>query len=218
MPLFPARIMKTLRYSMASTLSSTSGVVATYVFRANDLFDPDFTGTGHQPMGFDQMMVSYNHFTVIKSLLKVTFRATGANTNPFMISVRQDGDSTPITVIDRIVELGGNVMDVIDQPGSSGATKMLSLGIDIAKLQGVSRSAITSDPSLQGNAAASPTEVTYYHVQIWDSNGKSVTATIDCVLEQTAWFTEPRDQTESLRRVREEKKDETFVHICCKGK
>jgi len=217
MPIFPARTTKTLRYSTSSTLAVTSGVPVTYVFRGNDIFDPDFTGTGHQLMGFDQMMLFYNHFCVIRSKLKVTFRSTASSTNSFMVCVRQDATSSPLTVIDRIVECGANVMDVIDESGSSGGTKILWLGLDICKLQGLSRSALTADSTLRGDAATSPTEITYYHVQCWDSNGKSGTVTMDAVLELESVFMEPRDQVQSFVRVEEKKEEKEFVHICCKG-
>jgi hypothetical protein len=167
----------------------------TNVLRANDLFDPEFTGTGHQPMGFDQLMTWYNHFVVVHARLVCTFKNT-ANTSP-TVCIRQDGDSTPITVIDRIVELGGCVMDTLSLKNVYGGDSVLEMSLDIAKLQGVSRSAITSDPSLQGNAAASPAEVTYFHIQMWDSVGATGSCTVDVILEQVAIFLEPRDITES---------------------
>lgn len=42
-----------------------------HTFRATDLYDPDYTGTGHQPLGFDQMMLMYRKFLVLKSKISV---------------------------------------------------------------------------------------------------------------------------------------------------
>lgn len=194
MPIFPATTVRKLRYSTTFQLTSTAGVVASYVFRANDLFDPDFTSTGHQPMGFDQMMLTYNHFCVVSARIKVTCR-NKTNTTPFTVCIRQDASNTPLTVIDRILEFGGLVTADIDTFGV--CTTLLELGLDVARLQGVSRKAITADPTLRGDAATSPTEVTYFHIQMWDTAAATSTGNFDVVLEQVAHFMEPRDMIES---------------------
>lgn len=195
MPLFPARVTKRLRYSSFSTLTSTTGAVSAYVLRANDLFDPDFTSTGHQPMGFDQMMTLYNHFVVVRARVIVTFSSTAAA--PLTVCIRQDADSSALTVADRIIEFGGCVKADLEFKGVSGSVRTLELALDVAKLQGVSALAITSDPSLQGTAAASPIEVTYFHIQSWNSQGITGSCAIDFILEQDAVFLEPRDLAQS---------------------
>jgi len=200
MPLFPARTYKALRYSTSCLLTVTNGIPGGYVFRANDLFDPDFTGTGHQPMGFDQMMISYNHFTVVKAWIKVIFRNTSTSGGPCTVCIRQDADSAIILSIDRVVEFGGSVIDTLSYPGQYGANAALTLGVSIAKLQGLSQTALTADPTLRGNAASSPSEISYFHVMAWDSSGKSCSVACDVVLEQLACFTEPRDFAQSLRQ------------------
>jgi hypothetical protein len=195
MPVFPASIVKRLRYSTSFALTSTSGAVASWVFRANDLFDPDLTGTGHQPMGFDQLMNWYNHFCVVESRIVCTFRNTTANFGT--CCVRVDGASTPLTVIDRIIEMGGAVFDDIGYLTSANDMRQLTLAVDIAKLQGVNRRAITADPTLRGDAATSPTEVTYFHIQTWSTLAGTTAIEVDVVLEQLAHFMEPRDNIES---------------------
>lgn len=195
MPLFPSRTTKTLRYSGNFGLTSTTGVVATYVLRANDCFDPDFTGTGHQPMGFDQMMVFYNHFCVVSARLIATFKsATGTAGTA---SIRVDAASTPITVIDQIIEFGGLVQTELESIGGFGANKVLQMAISIPRMQGVSKSALTADPTLRGDAATSPTEITYFHLQLWNAAAVTCTANVSFIMEQVVVFMEPRDATES---------------------
>lgn len=202
MPLFPAHVVKSLRYSTDFSLSSTAGAVATYVFRANDLYDPDYTGSGHQPMGFDQMMQFYNHFCVIKSRLVVTFKNYSSVTGT--VCIRQDADLTPLTSIDRILEYGGNVTATLNIAGGTNCNQTLELGVDIPKLQGVSRKTITASPALRGDASTSPSELTYFHVQLWDAAGNNQSIRCSAILEQLAVFTEPRDMVSSLRNQRVE--------------
>jgi hypothetical protein len=147
-------------------------------------------------MGFDQLMVWYNHFTVVRSHIRAVFRHT-TNVVNATACIRVDGDSTAITVVDQIVEIGGCVTEGLEASAGYGANKILSFHADIAKLQGVSLDAITSDPSLQGSAAASPAEITYFHVQLWNRSGTTSSALVDVILEQEAYFTEPRNLSES---------------------
>jgi len=197
MPVFPASVTKRLRYSTTFAGSSMTGAItSTYVFRANDLFDPDFTSTGHQPMGFDQLMTWYNHFTV--RMAKIRIVCKNANSNAPTVCLRIDGDSTPITVIDRIVELGACVTQDLEAKGSYGANKELSILADIAKLQGVNKSTITADVNLRGSVSASPVEVTYFHITMWDTAGSTGAMEVDVILEQEATFYEPRDLTQSF--------------------
>lgn len=195
MPLFPPRTTRLLRYSMSSTLASAAGVVATYVFRANDCYDPDLTGTGHQPMGFDELMKFYDHFCVLKARLVVDFRTSTGTQGT--VCIRQDGAASPLTVIDRILEFGGLVSDALGSDGGLGSRANLELGLDVARLHGLTHKTLLADPTLRGDVATSPTELTYFHVVIWNAAGVSFTVNFNVVLEQLVVFTEPRDMTQS---------------------
>jgi len=212
MPLFPARVKKTLRYADTFSLTSTSGAVATHVFAANDLYDPDRTSTGHQPMGFDQMMIFYNHFCVTKAIIKCTFKNASGTFATGLI--RQVATPTPITVINQIMEMGGCVSVQLGTPGAMGSSELLDLGLSVAKLQGVTESTMLADSTLRGTSAASPTECTYFHVSSFDAAGNTCALVVDFILEQEAVFTEPRDYTESLKRsVKEESKHFVVVDV-----
>lgn len=195
-PVFPASITKRLRYSSTFAGACTGGAItSTQVFRANDCFDPDLTGTGHQPMGFDQLVIWYNHFCVVWAKMTIICKNTAATVPT--VCLRIDGSGTPLTVIDRIVEIGGCVTETLEVKGQYGANKQLVLAADISKLQGVSRSAITADPTLRGDAATSPTEVTYFHITMWDTSAATGSMECDVILEQIVVFMEPRDVSES---------------------
>lgn len=44
-----------------------------YYFAINDVFDPNFTGTGHQPRGFDQIAVLFKKYRVFGCRVAATF-------------------------------------------------------------------------------------------------------------------------------------------------
>jgi len=53
-----------MRYSDVFNISIAGGLSSEYIYRANSLFDPDRTSTGHQPLGFDTMAQAYSHYRV----------------------------------------------------------------------------------------------------------------------------------------------------------
>lgn len=62
--------------SFSRTLNAAGGYSAYYVFRGNSVFDPDYTGVGVQPYGYDQLCNAdmYNFYRVASSSIKVYFR------------------------------------------------------------------------------------------------------------------------------------------------
>lgn len=70
---FPDSLRTTLKYHQDIGISSASGAVAGNTFRANSLYDPDETGTGHQPMYFDQLAAVYGRYQVVASTIRVCF-------------------------------------------------------------------------------------------------------------------------------------------------
>lgn len=44
-----------------------------YIFSANGIFDPNISGTGHQPLFHDEMEKLYKYYVVIASFAKLTF-------------------------------------------------------------------------------------------------------------------------------------------------
>jgi len=68
-----------LRYSETVNLNSAAGSLARNIFRAGSIQDPNYTGVGHQPYGHDTYATIYNHYRVVKSVIKVTNSTAGAN-------------------------------------------------------------------------------------------------------------------------------------------
>jgi len=195
-PIFPATFTARLRYSDVANLTTTSGVVASYIFCANGLYDPNISFTGHQPMGFDQMMLSYEHYTVKASRIMATFKNTTAS-NP-TVAIAISPAPTPLSVIAQIIEFGGIQSTTLENKGVDGCIQLLNLACNVGKFQG-GRS-IVDNPSLEGSAAANPVEGVYFILYMWDAAGFTGSCNIDVVIEYDAVFKEPRQLTESLRR------------------
>lgn len=67
----------TLRYSQLVTLDAGAGTMAYTVFRANSLVDPDYSGTGHQPLGRDELASVYRNYSVYEATITAEFADVG---------------------------------------------------------------------------------------------------------------------------------------------
>lgn len=85
-----------LTYADQFTLDpGVGGTPATYVFRANGCNDPDYTGTGHQPYGWDEYTTLYNHYIVLGSKIELVATNSGDDTNSMnLISLYVSANST----------------------------------------------------------------------------------------------------------------------------
>ncbi len=85
----PDRLLVALKYTAGIQLDSGgAGSIASHVFRGNSLFDPDFTGGGAQPTGFDQWAAFYERYRVRASSFKVYVRTeTPGSSNTMTMGV-----------------------------------------------------------------------------------------------------------------------------------
>jgi hypothetical protein len=67
----PPSIKVRMRYADSYTHTHTSGALQTWLFRGNSVYDPDYTYTGHQPSGFDELAAFYQYYRVEASKIDV---------------------------------------------------------------------------------------------------------------------------------------------------
>lgn len=107
---FPSTMTTKLKYVETVNLNAEAGgAPVNYHFSANSIYDPNITGTGHQPMGRDQFALLYDHYTVIGSKIKVTYYTTANNTQNIAMwcgTALQDTTNT-LDSLPRILEQSG---------------------------------------------------------------------------------------------------------------
>lgn len=187
---FPKRAITKLKYSDTLVLTSNTGTISHYKFGLNTLYDPNTTGTGHQPMMFDQMMQVYNHFTVIASKITVRFIPYEANTIPTGICLSQDDDNTITpTSWSSFQEQSKAKTLILGSDGGSGKT--LTMGWSAKKTYGGS---VLANNLLRGNVAADPTEKSFALISLVAAdNVSTVSVAAQVYIEYVAVFSELRD-------------------------
>lgn len=201
-PLFPTKFRKRLTYAeCALSVTGTTGLAGNYFFAANGMFDPNVTGTGHQPMGFDQMMLMYNHYTVLSSKITVVANNNSAGNVYADVAVYLSPDTTSITDPSRLMENGYFVWKPLYPVGVQGAITTLSLDCNVASYfaRDSNKRELLEDTELYGTVAANPTDLVYFVICAFDgaSGANSATVIFRVEIEYEAIFWEPKKLTQS---------------------
>lgn len=81
---FPRSMLAKLRYSSAIELTVESNQLTAFRrFRANDIYDPDWSVGGGQPMGRDEYAGIYRKYMVVGSKITVKYMCHSENTTPY---------------------------------------------------------------------------------------------------------------------------------------
>jgi len=190
-----------LRYaSEFFTLDPTAGgLTATRVFCANGMFDPDITGAGHQPRGFDQLMALYDHYVVIGSKIRFDCQWTdrdGTTRRPMVVGVALNDGVTP---------LGTNYFDYMEDGhtryqvlGPASDSKAITIHHQVNPNQYLGRSKPLADPELKGSSSTNPIEKLFWNVFAVPLSTSDIDS-ISCqvLIEFTAMLIEPQLPTSS---------------------
>lgn len=192
-PLFPVRkyVKQQLYYDSNIILTSSIGSLALYNFSANGIYDPNITGTGHQPIGFDQMMSMYEQYTVIRSRIKVTF-VSGAE--PGRVAISLSPDATSPTNISTAMENGLlTTTTVTGTDSGQHRVKSLTLTCDVPKYFGKPFNSVLADSTMTGTIASNPPEQVYFQILAWDPyQASDFSVALDVTLSYDVMYWEPK--------------------------
>jgi len=181
----PSKFTVKHRYIEDVKLLDPSGLIpAVYSFRANSLFDPDYTGSGHQPMGFDNIMPFYNHYTVIGSKIRVRFiSAEITNTMPQVCGILMNGEQTlSLPNWQNLAEQGNLTYGhMIQNTGDSSCEIQLTRTFSASKYFG--RKGILTEDDFRGTATTNPAEQAYFHLFVCPADNSSNTGGARAIVE-----------------------------------
>jgi len=169
---FPDRKRLTLKYSDTYEMSSSSGSVVLQQFRANSLFDPDLTGTGHQPRGYDQWCSSTGPYQMYRVLAHRAVVRASCSFNAALegqiacgysdLSSVPSLPSSAMTNIGTQAELRGWKAAILP---IGSPTQTMAFEARIADIEGVAESSILSEDNYGALYNANPADVAFFSVQ-----------------------------------------------------
>lgn len=151
-----------LRYTESLSRNISVGSANTYIYQANNLFDPDFTGTGHQPRGFDQFMLLYNHYTVVGAKITLTASGEDSSGENYVFGITQRSDASSASSELKDYTEGRTVVSRMIAGGLSNPSKTVSSSMNIGRFLGVSKP--LSETDLAGSKTAGPERPAYFYL------------------------------------------------------
>jgi len=187
----PKRFKMTMKYVDESMYldPGAGGVPVTKVYSWNGLFDPDISGGGHQPLGYDQFISMYDHYTVIGARARITATNTDTGTPVSIIASTRD-NATPITNVGQIIENGMSRWTNLGVLTSGNSTKTLTLNFSARKF--FSKNPL-DEADLSGSQSLQPAEQAYLHITVHPLNNVDTSSTYFTVeIEYIVVLTEPK--------------------------
>lgn len=190
----PDSVRVKLPFTQTLTPGTASGGLYVYQYRGNSAFDPDYTGVGLQPNGYDQWSQFYNEYVVLGSEITVEFIAAGAYVSELVVVPAFNSGSPANTK-----EAAGwrYAKTFTNLTGSNAAYKKVTCGMSTAQMCGVPPESVVYDSEYSATTASSPgNNSTWY----WDifvqnvSNSTSLSDVLRVTLTFDIKFTSPSQQ------------------------
>jgi len=179
-------------------LDAIAGAIAVKLIRANDLFDPEHAFGGHQPLGFDQWMAHYDHYTVIGAKITVRFiNNSTADRTPGLCGIMltdtpRIGAGLTITDLNQLLENRYTTKGVVaNVQGSDRNTATATMTFSAKKF--FHKSNIVGDSLYRGTSTTGPEEDVLF--EIWQCGISGANPDIIALLievDYIAVLTEPR--------------------------
>lgn len=187
---YPDKLVTKLRYVDIITLSALTSGIGSNVFRMNSLFDPDLSGTGHQPMYYDQLCgavgtAPYSRYRVISSVITCRFTmqsppASNSTTNfgPVMVGLAGTNASGLYGAsISALCEASNTQWTWLGDKSGGNNQKTLKATYIPSRDLGMN----DGDDTLGALYNANPSEV--FHCTPWKIDVSSTGASVSCAVE-----------------------------------
>lgn len=174
----PQRYITKQKYSDSFQVS---GAQLTYGYNLNSVWDPNRSGIGHQPYGFDQLATLYNRYRVISCSWRINFSSTDN-----IRAVALPCNEFPVFT---------NASELIERPRAkyvvqlaNGATQTLKGKIHLPSLVGRTKAQYMADDRYQSEVTTSPSELAL--LMVTAQTLQDIPATVNCsiVLEYAVEF------------------------------
>ncbi len=161
----PDRMTVKMKYVETIDLNTTATGIASNLFRLNSIYDPNYTGSGHQPTGHDQWAYFYQYYRVLRCRVRALAEAT---TQPHSLAMGPTTSSATSTYIQDRAEDPRAKVDVVSPNGPKA--EMVS-DFDMKALFGVPASVYGTQDVYSAVFATNPGAVMFLEVAAYNNAG-----------------------------------------------
>lgn len=181
---FGQRYLCKLKYSDNFIINPLSPVIP-YQLRLNSIFDPNLTGVGHQPYGFDQLALLYNRYRVYACKWNLRFQTYTAGVNYYLCAFPSNDPPSSISNFDDIREKPRSKY-VMQMSGNTPVT--LRGKISLPSLTGRTKSQYMADDRYQATFTNDPQEVMLLNIFAFNAGSLTSQPNGLCTAELTYYI------------------------------
>lgn len=187
--LFPTTAKATLKYSESIAFDSSDSTPVLQVMSGNGLYDPNITGTGLQPLGFDQWMSIYNHYRV--SACRCVIICPSQATPDNIIAVTFSATSSALSQ-SHIASFAEMPYTTIQNSPSNfyGGQKLITPWYSVKNFYRL-KSIVGAD-DLAGTASSNPADGVFFHINVGALSGNPPSVSLLITIEYRVEFFEPK--------------------------
>jgi hypothetical protein len=152
----PDELFVTFEYTDFIAASAAANTYS-YQWRINSLFDPNFTATGSQPVGFDEMAAIYNKYRVYRAEIETTLSC--ADTAAVACVATPDNPAYLTTIV-----LGGMPHAKVGMTVKNGPPARFKTMVDIHTVFGVPFITLESDDQFASGVTTNPTNTAFWNI------------------------------------------------------
>lgn len=159
----------TFRWPIYNELSAAAGLTASYGFRLNGMYDPDFTGIGNQPTYFDQFAALYTKYRVTSATVHLEMYNTSASPVGYSIIATTRNSAMPNLISDATAM--NSTYGCLGPNGSGKSGIKFTKTYNIAKVWGVPPFVVKSEDDFASINTGNPNNVVYLWIGTRAVNG-----------------------------------------------
>lgn len=176
----PQRYITKMKYMETITTSA----LGDFQFRLNSIYDPNFTGVGHQPYGFDQLSAIYNRYRVISCGYRIASMNVVSG-NGVRLGAVAANEVMPIANFDVLGELPR--AKYVNQAQTSDIVVLKGKSY-LPSLMGRTKAQYMADDRYQAEVSTNPAEGAVLNLYTATSAGVGVSRELQVLLEFTVEF------------------------------